>query len=156
MVVLFSNKTIWNCFPKQFILGLTYLSSRTTRPLSRHRWEAGGSCHTAALQSKVSSPPILWIRIRVDFHWFWSAGSGSVSELGMQIRITWASMAPKKRQKSEELYYFEVLEVFYCRDCPVWRPRDKYIAIYDIKNLIFFNCTILQFFVIKFLDPDPL
>ena len=40
--------------------------------------------------------------------------------------------------------------------CPLWKPKDKYNAILDQKNLNFFYIwKILQILVTKTLDPDP-
>jgi hypothetical protein len=45
---------------------------------------------------------VLWIWIRMDLHSFWSAGSESVSPLGMLIRIQ-IQEGKNDPQKSEEI-----------------------------------------------------
>jgi hypothetical protein len=48
------------------------------------------------------------VRIRIDSHLFWSAGSGFGFSLGMRIRIQDGKKLTTKFEKSEETSCFEV------------------------------------------------
>ncbi len=88
----------------------------------------------------------------MDLHWFWSAGSGS----------GWAKRN-RKKMKVKIIYRLSagcsLLRAggFACRlDDLRWRPMDKYIAIFDQKNMnLYFSVKFLHFLFFKTPGSGP-
>jgi hypothetical protein len=74
--------------------------------------------------------------------------SGSGSGFGIRIRIQEGKITHKKRRKWRNfMFSFVGWRLLLLLGCPLWRPNDTWIVIFDQKNMkFFFNSTFFSNF----------
>ncbi len=88
---------------------------------------------------KVSDPDPYWIRI----------------QSGQWIRIRIRNLYPDPGEKNDPQKYIKKIKKFYVLKCWMFtfesffcnfRPRDRKIVIFDLKNVFFFSCKLFSIF----------